>query len=1349
MSLNLKVLGSAVAVWLGCMAVSVHVQAQELPPALEPWKEWVLWDTPHLRCPTPYNTPSEHICVWPERLELKVDTTGGSWNVRVQVFEQTWVSLPGNSDAWPLNVRVDDEVLPVTEQEGVPAVQLPAGSYQITGEFLWPEMPQHVAVPKQIGIVSLVVNEEAVPVPDWDQGGRLWLKRRIVPTAAQDRLEVQVYRVIEDGIPLWLRTQVHLTVSGKSREKTLGHILPEGWQLSMIDSTLPVAVDDQGVMKAQIRAGNWTILLHAFRNTDFQTFQFPPQAQPVTPSELIGFRAQSEFRLAELEGLEVADASQTTFPEAWRNLPVYRWVTESSFRLLEKQRGIGAMPSQGLQIHRKLWLDDDGQGFTCRDRLSGPLHQTWRLDVTPEQELGAVRVDGVPQLLTANPETGACGVEIRRRDLQMVALARSPSAARLSATGWQVDADSLRVSLSLPPGWRVFALFGADQVDGDWLSAWTLLDLFLLLIFSLAVYRLWGLKAGIVAFCAYGLAYHEPGAPRLTWLFLLMPLALLRVVPEGRGQWWLTAWKYLAVGLLLLNFVPFVAQQIQSAIYPQLETAGIPYRSRGMFEWLGSAYDRSIYLADYAQEAPVGTRRASQLATVTKQQANLLFDPRSQIQTGPAEPEWDWNQVICRWSGHVSSDQHIRPILIPRGVQQGLTVLRVFLLLLLAAIVLGMSRIQWLTARRPTTTAVLLLGMCLPAGVAVGQIPEQQMLETLRQRLLKTSDAYPHAAELSTVHVQLRDGKATTTAKVHAAIDVAIPLPGKLPDWSPLSVSLDNDPHPLVCRRDDGYLWVNVPQGVHTIVAEGMLAETPEWNWTFLLTPRRVTFDAPDWEVTGVRPNGVPADHVLLTRREQLAPGATTYDNRNVRVSLAVERRLEMGLRWKVRSSVKRLSVPAKAISVQLPLLTGESVVSSQATVANNMIQINLGANQKEFHWDSELTRSSEITLQAPQSSAWIERWYLVASPVWHVAFGNLSPSYEADAEDLVPVWRPWPGESVELNFLRPEPAGGETLTIQRVHHSTQVNVRERFTKLDLQVDSSLGDELPVDLAAAADLRELRLQINGQQVPERLDGSQLLIPVQPGQQSISVTWKTVTPLTTVVTADAIKLPVQGSNVTTVIEMPSNRWTLWTQGPLRGPAVRFWTILIFAIVSACILAKVSLSPLRRREWVLLAIGLTQVHVAAALLVVGWLFLLAWRRHQAPEQLGFWRFNSLQILLVPLTLVVLGIFIVIVGEGLLGTPDMFIVGNQSSRTYLNWYQPVVGNDLPQPFTVSIPIWFYRILMLVWALWLATALLRWLQMGWTAFSHGGCWKPHQRRRRAMVEPPVPVVEAECVDD
>lgn len=37
--------------------------------------------------------------------------------------------------------------------------------------------------------------------------------------------------------------------------------------------------------------------------------------------------------------------------------------------------------------------------------------------------------------------------------------------------------------------------------------------------------------------------------------------------------------------------------------------------------------------------------------------------------------------------------------------------------------------------------------------------------------------------------------------------------------------------------------------------------------------------------------------------------------------------------------------------------------------------------------------------------------------------------------------------------------------------------------------------------------------------------------------------------------------------------------------------------------------------------------------------------------------------------------------------------------------------MANELPQPLVISVPIIYYRLLMLAWALWLALALLGWL--------------------------------------
>ena len=48
------------------------------------------------------------------------------------------------------------------------------------------------------------------------------------------------------------------------------------------------------------------------------------------------------------------------------------------------------------------------------------------------------------------------------------------------------------------------------------------------------------------------------------------------------------------------------------------------------------------------------------------------------------------------------------------------------------------------------------------------------------------------------------------------------------------------------------------------------------------------------------------------------------------------------------------------------------------------------------------------------------------------------------------------------------------------------------------------------------------------------------------------------------------------------------------------------------------------------------------------------------------------------------------------------------------------------LPRPWLLSLSLWFYRLAMLAWALWVAQALVGWLRWGWRQWSAGGHWLP-----------------------
>jgi len=178
---------------------------------------------------------------------------------------------------------------------------------------------------------------------------------------------VKLYAALEDGVPLWLRTEIEITVSGQSREEILGTILPAGWKLASVESTIPVAVDDAGRMKAQVRAGKWTVKTEAFRFDNPKEFRYPAGAKLAVAKQLVAFRSRPDFRMVEIAGASSIDVSQTTFPEKWRELPVYRWEPAQAFRLEERMRGMGEQKPAGLTIGREWWLDENGRGLTLRD----------------------------------------------------------------------------------------------------------------------------------------------------------------------------------------------------------------------------------------------------------------------------------------------------------------------------------------------------------------------------------------------------------------------------------------------------------------------------------------------------------------------------------------------------------------------------------------------------------------------------------------------------------------------------------------------------------------------------------------------------------------------------------------------------------------------------------------------------------------------------------------------------------------------------------------------------------------------------------------------------------------------
>jgi hypothetical protein len=1354
---------SAICLFLGILsplwsrAASPAMDPSLVPEPLKSWSAWARWNETAGLEPLPgtYQDPRKTVALWPSRLEIAADQSGGKFAFTVEAYAQTWAVLPGSRDMWPVRVSVDGKEAAVLERDGAPAVWVPTGSHQLKGEFVWQKPPRTLQIPSQTGLLALVLNGQAVENATWDAQGLLWLEgRQPEPAGARDYVELKLYRMLEDGAPMWLRTELELTVSGKSRELELGSLLPEGWLLASMEGPLPMAVDASGRLKVQARAGKWTLHADAFSPQPVPSLRFAVGAKSATAEEFIALKPAPSFRIIELSGVPAVDVSQTTVPQKWRELPVYRWDTKTPAQIEERMRGMGTQQTPGLTVARRLWLDEDGRGLTFRDQITGVQQKLWRLDSAPGQQLGSVRNGGEGQLITRNPATGETGVEVRSRTLQLEATGRIENVRSLPASGWNMDAASASATLQLPPGWRLFALFGADYVKGDWLTAWTLLDLFIVLVFSMGVARVFGRSGGALAFVALVLSYREPEAPRYTWLCLLVALALMRVIREGWGFRLVRVLKAVAVLSLLLSLLPFLATQMQEALHPQLERLS-QEGSRGT--WMGEtvaaaeAQDRSepssrssLSLSAKVDASASAERR--KMAPQSKPSVNLAYDAGARIQTGPPVPNWSWRSASYGWNGPVAASQQVHLVLLPSGLVRILTALRIALLLALCALLLDVRRLQrrWWTGVGPAVSLFCFLlpgaGAAEPAPAApptpvtTGAFPDPQMLQLLRERLAPDSDAFPHAADIPMASLEVKDGRLTLQAEIHVAVRTAVPLPGKLPAWSPLRVLVDELPQAAL-RREDGFLWVVLPAGVHRVRLEGVLAAGPEWEWAFQLKPRRVEILAPDWQVSGVRANGVPEQQVFFRAKQSSAAAPGGYDRQDFRAALLVERRLEFGLTWQVRTTVHRLSQDGRAVSVRIPLLAGEQVLTTGVLTAEGAVEVRLGAREKTTTWESELRVSELVELPSRPTDSWVEQWSLAASPVWNIGLEGLPPVYTPQATDLVPQWNPWPGEGVRLKVGRAEAVQGATVTVGSVRSETALGLRQRTQQLTFTVRSSLGEDFTLQLPPGAEVGVLK--VTGKELPVRMEAGRLQVPVHPGEQTVEVEWRSNEPLRPRVGVAPVILPVPCANVQTVLKVPDGRWVLWTHGPLRGPAVRFWSILLFSMLAGTVLGRLHASPLGVRDWVLLCIGLTQVPLPAAIVVAGWLLCLTFRAREPYAGVRPWMYNLLQTGLVVWTLGALAILASAVAKGLLGNPEMFITGNGSSRLVLNWYEARSAGALSQPGCVHVSLWWYRLAMLLWALWLSGAVLHWLKKGWEAFSAGG---PVRSHKGAQKPPPLP---------
>ncbi len=1362
----------------GCLLVSsTSIQAQapdaEIPSALRDWRAWVMHDLDYRACPflatrTP-NAAGDFVCAWPGTLHVDANADGAVFSVGWRVEAPSWVVLPGDPEHWPQQVTVNGQAAAVLEHGGAPALWLATGNYAIKGSIPWRERPQSLAVPQGIGLIALAVDGKPVTQIQRD-GDELTLGRAAAAAPQADHIDVRVFRLLADGVPALLTTQIRLAVSGQAREQTLGPVLPDGFAAVSIASDWPARLDADGMLRVQVQPGSAMLTLQARALAPLKSVAARSAPTPWPKQEIWSYAADPHLRVTAASGAVQVDPRQSEVPGEWQTYPAFALVDGAKIDIEQRSRGLAPDAANRLRLQREAWLDFSGGGWYAHDEVRGTMVNGWRLDATApytlEQASAANARSGNEDLLvTRGAMANASGVEWRTPNVDLSANLRIAAASAMPVAGWVQAFDSVSTRLHLPFGYKLLAAPGADSAAGSWIAGWTLLDVFVCAILVLLAWRLLGLPGGVAAVAYLVLGYQESDAP-LWSLIAVIALALIaQALPAGKLADAARRLRALALLVLVLIALPFVATQVRDALYPQLEAGGyVVAPQQAPMSLPTPPAPASAKIAEQRKDMAVSApmlRAAPQAAASGATESVVVsgsgfkrvdvvdhYSQTTVVQTGAGMPSWSLgSEAQLNWSGPVLATQSVRLLIAPPWLVRPLRIVLVALLAFLILRLFRGTKPDFTLPRRAALGAGLLAlgGLVLGPSAQAQGYPPQELLQQLRQRLTQAPKCAPQCADIAQTQVTADGDGISVALEVHAGERIALPLPDAGDSAMLKSVQVDGTATDAVARGSDNANWLALPRGVHRVQL-GYVAAGDKATLAFPLKPARVLFSGKGWNASGLADDRLLADSLTLARVRADASTGTkpTFGAQQFPPYVEVTRRINLGLDWTATTHVRRMAPQTGGFTVTVPLLKGEHVSSAGIVVKDGAVEAAIADGADEASWNGNLDKGGALTLTAPALSDRAEVWRVVVSPTWHVEFSGVPGVDLAPGDDANDYrnfeFHPLPGETLTLTVTRPAALEGAQRAIDAASLTSDAGQHAATHTLQLTLRASQGGDqviaLPVDAQVLGVTRDnAPLNLHAQ------DGK-LTLPLTPGTHRFEVRFRTDAALGMLTQTPSVALGMPAANVNLALNLPANRWLLATWGPAVGPAVLYWGELIVMILVAFGLSRSGRTRLKFRDWLLLGLGFSTFSWSALIVVVVWLFAFDWRGREAQSK-NESLFNLSQLGLALLTLFALASLISAIPQGLLGSPDMHVTGNGSTAQALQWFADRSANTLPQATAITVPLWVYKLLMLAWALWLANALIGWLRDAFAAWTKDGYW-----RKPVLVASPLETPPEKPVD-
>lgn len=743
----------------------------------------------------------------------------------------------------------------------------------------------------------------------------------------------------------------------------------------------------------------------------------------------------------------------------------------------------------------------------------------------------------------------------------------------------------------------------------------------------------------------------------------------------------------------------------------------------GTFAWYafeGGSVSSASFSGAYAPPAPAARGKGVQ----QKQEAyyDLVYQsepaPKKSkaLQSGPAVPAWNWHRYYISFDGPVAENVQLRLYLLPPGINRVLSGVRLVVILLLIILMgRGFGYGEMLRRIRTRVPRSALAGFALlsvlSGGDARADFPPQSMLEQLEARMARDRCTAERCAVIESLEITLEDQRFTMKLRASSNGVAVVPLPGPLDVLQPSEITLNGSPRPAVRRSSGNFLEARTQPGTNLFEITGELPRRPAFSLQFRDRPLVTKVSTTRWFVEGLLPSGAVPDALRFTDRAAAASGNDALSGKQVVLPtwFAVDRSILVGEQTSVRTVVTRMGSQNAPARVRIPLFEGERILSGSVTVEQDHAYVTIPQGVGETGFSSVIPSRAQFMLTLKEAPMVSERWKLQCESYVACRTEGIRPTQSVTDGRNQLLWDPFPGEQVTIFTNALAASKGEYVTVDSVNHSIERGASVLTGRINVQLRATAQGAFGVTLEPGSVLK--RVTLDNEAGSGSSSGDTATVLLNPGPHSVEVEYDRPANPAAKQSVPAVELTAPAHNVTITVQPARDRWLIWTDRGYFGPSVLFWSKLVFLAIAMVMLAQVGLLPFGNVNAVIFAFGMSLLPIVLLCVPVAWLIILVVLPGIRPRLVKLPRFIYL-LALLSLTFVSLTILYAAVYSGLVEAPPILVAGNNSSSWMLRWFMDHAGTKLPTPWTLSAPLWTWRLLTLAWSTWLVLMLVGWVK-------------------------------------